>query len=282
MSLAKAMQRQAKYSAQNKLLFRGSRMITQSLQHRSSGDNSTFSNACFGDSQFKLHNNTNLAHRVYHRGESLFSMGDTFTALYILRSGSAKSFLSSKRGDEQITGFYYPGDLIGIDGFDTDQHAHSLKFLETSSVSHIGLAELNKILGESPTMRQRLLKTMSHSIVDEQQFLLSISKLNSEQRLIKFLLDLSARLEARGLSSKIFDLSMTRIDIANYLGMAIETISRLLSKLQQEGNIEVKRRQVNLINIEKLRDNLNADEEKVLPFIPRNQKYATPRDFLAV
>jgi CRP/FNR family transcriptional regulator len=205
---------------------------------------------------------TQKSHRVYHRGESLFSMGDTFDALYIMRAGSAKSYLSSSNGDEQISGFYHPGDLIGLDGFDNMKYAQSLRFLETSSVCRIGLAEFNRAMGESATMRQRLLKSMSHSLVDEQQLLLSVSKFNAEQRLAKFLLDLSARFEQRGLSGKIFDLSMTRIDIANFLGMAIETISRLLTKLQQQGIVDVNRRQISLLSIDKLRDCLKDEEER--------------------
>ena len=199
-------------------------------------------------------------------------MGDHFDALYVMRAGSAKSFLSSSRGDEQISAFYYPGDMIGADGFDTMTHSHSLKFLETSSVCRIGLNELYKAFGESPLMRQQLLKSMSHVLVNEQQLLLSVGKLNSEQRLAKFLLDLSAGFEQRGLSPEVFDLSMTRIDIANFLGMAIETISRLLGKMQQQGIIAVNRRQISLLEMSKLQDCLTLDDEKewAMSFVPKS------------
>lgn len=242
-------------------------MMSTTLQHRPLCDNCIFNTACLGDSFYKPLNNTTLAHKVYHRGDTLFNMGDKFDALYILRSGSAKSYMTSKRGDEQITGFYYPGDVIGVDGFAAESHAHSLKFLETSSVCHLSVNELNKVMSESANMGQRLLQSMSQSIVEEQQFLLSISNLNSEQRLVKFLLDMSTRLLSRGLSARVFDLSMTRIDIANYLGMAIETISRILSKLQQDGCIEVNRRQVKILDHHLMLDSLNAQDDELLPFI---------------
>jgi CRP/FNR family transcriptional regulator len=100
--------------------------------------------------------------------------------------------------------------------------------------------------------------------VHEQQLLLSVSKLNAEQRLAKFLLDSSERFKQRGLSDKVFDLSMTRIDIANFLGMAIETISRLLSKMQLEGIIDVNRRKITLLNMNKLQDCLLDDEDQLL------------------
>jgi CRP/FNR family transcriptional regulator len=237
-------------------------MTLHTLQANNACQLCALSGVCFGSDSHMHFSTTQKSHRVYHRGESLISMGDTFDALYIMRAGSAKSYLSSSNGDEQISGFYHPGDLIGLDGFDSMKYAQSLRFLETSSVCRIGLVEFNRAIGESPTMRQRLLKSMSHSLVDEQQLLLSVSKLNAEQRLAKFLLDLSSRFEQRGLSGKIFDLSMTRIDIANFLGMAIETISRLLTKMQQQGIVEVNRRQISLLSMDKLRDCLKDEEER--------------------
>jgi CRP/FNR family transcriptional regulator len=236
-------------------------MTIPTFQANNVCQNCTFSGMCFGSNQGSS-TQTQKSHRVYHRGESLFSMGDTFDALYIVRAGSAKSYVSSSNGDEQISGFHHPGDLLGLDGFDSMKYAHSLRFLETSSVCRIGLTEFNRVMGESATIRQRLLRSMSHSLVDEQQLLLSISKLNAEQRLAKFLMDLSLRFEKRGLSGKIFDLSMTRIDIANFLGMAIETISRLLTKMQQQGIVDVNRRQISLLSMEKLRDCLKDEEER--------------------
>ena len=236
-------------------------MTLQSVLHRDLCQHCALSDACFASPKDGTAGFTQKSHRVYHRGESLFSMGDPFDALYVVRAGSAKSFLSSSRGDEQISGFFHPGDMIGADGFDTMTHAHSLKFLETSSVCRISVGELNKALGESALMRQQLLKSMSRALVDEQQLLLSVGKFNSEQRLAKFLLDLSSRFEQRGLSAKVFDLSMTRIDIANFLGMAIETISRLLGKMQHQGMINVNRRQISLLNKDLLRNCLNEDDE---------------------
>lgn len=201
------------------------------------------------------------SHRIYHKGDTLFVAGDVFTALFILRSGSAKSAISSSWGDEQITGFYYPGDLIGLDGYDQGSHLHRLNFLETSSVCRIGLGELDRAICESSGMRHKLLQGMSHALIDEQKLLLSLSKMTSEQRLIKFLLDVSARFKHRGLSGTEFSLSMTRIDIANYLGMAIETISRLLSKLQHQGIIAVDHRKITLLNSNSLQACLTGEPD---------------------
>lgn len=217
------------------------------------------SSACFGSLNNTTSQTAHRSHKIYHRGESLFSMGDEFEALYILRAGSAKSICCSSNGEEQISGFYYPGDMIGADGFDSMTHSCGLKFLETSSVCRVGLKELDMALIESSSTRRKLLKNMSHALVDEQQMLMSIGKLNSEQRLAKFLLDLSERFQIQGLSANTFDLSMTRIDIANFLGMAIETISRLLTKLQHQQIIKVNRRQVILLDIQRLQQCLLVD-----------------------
>jgi CRP/FNR family transcriptional regulator len=202
------------------------------------------------------------AHRLYHRGETLYDMGDSFDALYILRSGSAKSFMSTESGYEQISNFYFTDDIIGLEGFSNMQHVHSLKFLETSSVLHVGLKEFNRAMIESDLARQQLLQYMSQSLVDEQRLLLTVNKFNAEQRLTKFLLNLSERFGKRGLSCAVFDLSMTRIDIASFLGMAIETISRLLNKMQAQGMIKVQRRQITLCNIARLRQSLLVGSKK--------------------
>lgn len=186
--------------------------------------------------------------------------GDKFEGVYILHSGSAKSYVANAGGDEQVIGFHFPGDLLGIDGFDTQTYGYSLEFLETSSVCCIALQDLNMLLDESAEFRKRLLKAMSHVIVDEHFLLLSLGKLKSEQRMAKFLLDLSHRFGHRKLSSHIFYLSMTRSDIANYLGMAIETISRLLTKFHDLGLIDVQRRKITLLDTAGLQAYLDGNE----------------------
>jgi len=193
------------------------------------------------------------SHKVYQKSDILFGSGQTFDAIYVLRSGSAKSSVSTNNGDEQISRFYFPGDLIGLDGFDKGSHAQSITFLETSSVCRIGLGELDKAMASSASIRRNILQGMSHALNEKDKFLLSLNHMNSAQRLGTFILDLSSRFEHRGLSCNVFDLSMTRVDIANYLGMAIETVSRLLTQLQNEQIIEVKKRRVSIVDPEKLR-----------------------------
>jgi CRP/FNR family transcriptional regulator len=201
------------------------------------------------------------SHKVYHKSDLLFAAGQTFSAIYILRSGSAKSSVLANSGHEQVSSFHYPGDLIGLDGFDNGSHAQSIKFLETSSVCRIGLGELDKAMATSASIRFNMLQGMSQALNDEDKFLLSLNNMNSAQRLSLFLSDLSSRFEKRGLSGNVFDLSMTRVDIANYLGMAIETVSRLLTQLQNEQIINVEKRRVSIVDSEKLNKSLLHERE---------------------
>lgn len=245
----------------------GQQIISSNLCQHCARNNSCIGSLIDGNSKV-----LNRSHKIYHRGESLFSMGDDFEALYIVRAGSAKSVSSLSGGDEQISGFYYPSDMIGADGFDSMKHTNSLIFLETSSVCRVGLKELDVALIESSTIRRLLLKNMSHAAVDKQQMLMSIGKLSSEQRLVKFLLNLSDRFQRQGLSAYRFNLSMTRIDIANFLGMAIETISRLMTKLQDLDVIKVNRREILLLDINKLQQCLieNSDLSSVAEIEKQN------------
>ena len=197
-------------------------------------------------------NNPVLTHKIYHKGDKLYCAGDAFNALYIVRSGSAKASISSMDAEEQIVDFCFPGDLVGTDGFAQLQHAQTVTFLETSSVCYISLHSVNALLANSEQGRQQLLGNMSRSLLMQQQQTMSYHCMTSAQRVAGFLLDLSARLAKRGLSSNQLTLSMTRIDIANYLGMAIETISRLLTTMQQQGLIQFQRRQVTLLDIPQL------------------------------
>ncbi|WP_339723241.1 helix-turn-helix domain-containing protein [uncultured Paraglaciecola sp.] len=206
------------------------------------------------------------SHKVYQKANVLFSAGQTFDAIYILRSGSAKSSILANSGHEQISSFYFPGDLIGLDGFDNGSHAQSIKFLETSSVCRISLGELDKAMASSASIRHNILQGMSHALNDEDKFLLSLNHMNSAQRLGSFLLDLSSRFEQRGLSGNVFDLSMTRVDIANYLGMAIETVSRLLTQLHNEQIIEVEKRRVSIMDRDKLSESLLQEREPHILF----------------
>jgi CRP/FNR family transcriptional regulator len=188
------------------------------------------------------------SHRVFHRRDSLFSVGDHFEGIYVLRSGSAKSFITSRDGEEHITKFYYPGDMLGIDGFDGYMHTQTIRFLETSSVCLIKESQVSNLMQTSADFRKSLLQSMSRTLASDSAMMMCLSSCSSEQKVARFLLDLSTVFSERNLSGSEFMLSMTRTDIANYLGMAIETVSRVFASFQQRNIISVKLRHLSILD----------------------------------
>jgi len=193
------------------------------------------------------------SHRIFHARQTLFSAGDPFEGIYILRSGSVKSYISRLNGEEHITKFYFPGDLLGLDGFDDYVHIQNLLFLETSSVCFISQSVLNNLIKNSDTFRHHLLKAMSHLSMADSSMMMCLSTCSSEQKFARFILELSEQFASNGLSGKDFRLSMTRTDIANYLGLALETVSRVLANFQLQQIITVHNRQLSILDFEALK-----------------------------
>lgn len=200
------------------------------------------------DSSHKTMYTVSRSHKILHRKTALWEVGDDFLGIYMLRSGSAKSFTLSKDGDEHITKFHFAGELLGLDGFN-NVYNHSIEFLETSSVCFFSTTEINMLIKHSIDFRNTLLKSMSGELVSHGAISLCYSTYTSEQRVAMFLLDLSTNFAQRGQSSVEFMLSMTRTEIANYLGMALETVSRVMGKFQAFDVIDVNQRMVKINDI---------------------------------
>lgn len=182
----------------------------------------------------------------------MFRIGDPLGSLYALRSGSVKTYTLTDDGDEQVTGFYLPGELIGLEAIGNERHSTAAKALETSSVCEIPFHRLEELSAQLPDLQRQMLKIMSKEIFQEQNMLMLLGKKSSEQRLAAFLISFSQRFKQRGFSATEFNLSMSRHDIGNYLGMAVETVSRLLTRFQEDGMLEVDRKYIRLSEIERL------------------------------
>lgn len=207
--------------------------------------------------------------RPLRRGNQLFMIGDKFSSLVVVHSGSIKSYITSSNGQQQITGFYMPGDLLGVDAISSGKHCYTVEALETTSVCQISYRDFSYCANRSPILQARLLDVLSQQLVDKQQMLLLLGKMTAEQRLASFLLDLSRRMSIRGMSSRMINLPMSRNDIANYLGLVIETISRLLTRMQSNGILAVQRRMVSIENhqaLEMIADN-SADNYRMLEHV---------------
>ncbi|MEI6858979.1 MAG: electron transport transcriptional regulator EtrA [Shewanella sp.] len=186
------------------------------------------------------------------KGEQIFKSGDPLKSLFAIRSGTVKSFTITEQGDEQITGFHLAGDVIGFDGIHSQQHQSFAQALETSMVCEIPYGTLDELSGTMPKLRQQVMRLMSHEIQSDQEMILLLSKKNAEERLAAFISNLANRFGSRGFSPKEFRLTMTRGDIGNYLGLTVETISRLLGRFQKSKLIEVKGKYITIINFNAL------------------------------
>ena len=192
------------------------------------------------------------ARRVVHSGDLLFKEGGENRSIYAVRSGSVKTFAITESGEEQVLGFHLPGEIVGLAGLDESIHNCSSKALETSSICEMPLDDLEDICLQIPSLQKQLLKLISREISQDHKMLLLLAKKNSDQRVATFLLSLSGRFKLRGLSSDSFILSMSRQDIANYLGLAVETVSRILTKFGEDRIVDVTRRSIQIVDHDKL------------------------------
>lgn len=186
------------------------------------------------------------------RGDYLFHAGDSFRTVYVIRTGSVKTFTCSRDGEEHVTGFYLPGELIGLDAIAASGHPCAARALETTTVCEIRYEDLEALSGKIPGLQRQLLRLMSCEIVRDQNMMVVLGRMPAEERLATLLLNIAGRFEQRGFSGRQFRLSMSRHDIGSYLGLALETVSRLFSRLQADGLIGVQRKQVQILDREGL------------------------------
>lgn len=191
--------------------------------------------------------------QTYRRGEVLFRSGQRFDYLYAIRSGSVKTFLATEDGRVQITGLQVPGELLGLSAIGPMSYTCEAIALEATSVCKVAVELLDEVAAQIPAIHQQLLRIMSHQIVHDEELMLLLGKRSADERLAAFLLGLSRRFAKRNFSPTRFNLSMSRGDIGNYLGLAEETVCRLLARFQVQGIIAVRRRQVELNDLGRLR-----------------------------
>ncbi len=193
-----------------------------------------------------------------HKHDKLVKAGNKFNSLYAVRAGSFKSFVSSKDGEEQIIGFHFPGDIIGFDALRENAHQSYTQALETAMVCELPYETLDKMAVQFPKLRHQIMSFMSAEIKQDHDLMMLLNKRTAEERLIYFLAHLSKRFEDRGFSPRQFNLSMTRNEIGNYLGLTVETISRLLTRFQKEGIIKVDGKLITIIDFETMDNKLHS------------------------
>ena len=198
------------------------------------------------------------ARRRIKRGECLFSAGDHFTSLYAIRTGSFKTTIVDCEGREQVTGFFMTGELLGMGGLASGRCEGTAIALEDSDVCAMPYVLIEEIGREIPSLQRGLHLVLAREIVRDHGVMLLLGSMSAQERLAAFLINLSKRYLRRGYSSSNFILRMTRDDIGSYLGLKVETVSRLFSSLQENGLLQVQGRAVKLLDVPRLRQDVAA------------------------
>jgi CRP/FNR family transcriptional regulator len=188
--------------------------------------------------------------RTLSQGEHVYYGGDEFKAVYVVRTGSVKAYLIDTAGNEQVVGFYLPGELLGLDALmRMGVHGSLAIALEGTAVCAIPVAHLERFARHTPGGLQWFLRLAGEEIAHCHHTQLMLNRMKAETRLSHFLLDLSRRFSERGHLACEFNLSMSRHDIGNHLGLRLETVSRLMTRFQQDGLMEVnKRRRITILD----------------------------------
>jgi len=190
--------------------------------------------------------------RAVKRGDTLYRAGDHFNSIYAIRAGSFKTVVMHRDGREHVTGFEIAGDALGFDGVCAGQHNCDAIALEDSVVCIIPFAQLEIICREVKSMEHHIYQMMSGEIVRESAQMMLLGTMSAEQRVASFLLNLSRRFKMRGFSAAEFHLRMTREEIGCYLGMKLETVSRMFSKFQREHLVRANGKTVQIVDPEGL------------------------------
>ncbi|MEO6032665.1 MAG: helix-turn-helix domain-containing protein [Burkholderiaceae bacterium] len=188
------------------------------------------------------------ARRSVARGQALFRNGERFQSLYAVRTGFFKTCVNTDDGRGQVTGFQMAGELLGLDGIGADRHSCDAVALEDSQVCVIPFGRLEEISRDFDSMQRQFHRIMSREIVRDHGVMLLLGSMRAEARLAAFLMNLTQRLQARGFSASALVLRMTREEIGSYLGLKLETVSRTFSRFQDDGLLEVRQRQIRILD----------------------------------
>lgn len=188
--------------------------------------------------------------RPIQPGEHLYRAGDSFRSISSVRTGCFKSYVIDHEGQEQVLGFHLPGEIIGLDAIHSSEHVANVVALDTSAVCGLTFDNVSSMARLMPGLQSELFRVMSHRIGELETI---AGDLSADERIAIFLLSLSERFSRRGYSDREFILAMSRRDIASYLRLATETVSRVLARFQKAGMLKVDRKQVRIQDMERLK-----------------------------
>ena len=229
---------------------------------KSCGDCNLRKDCAWSELDAELLDSVEAVPQLFRRGERLFHAGDRLRSLYVVRSGAVKTCLVSADGDEQIVGFHSPGDVLALDAVADGHYACDAVALDTASVCAIAYEELSARAARRPGLQTYLMRAMSGAIKRSAEMVLMLGKKNAEQRMATFLLACAESQHRRGYSATEVALPMSRADIGNYLSLAVETVCRLLTRMQSEGVLKVRRSVVTILDTDALAALAGRDQEE--------------------
>ncbi|MDI1361782.1 helix-turn-helix domain-containing protein [Methylotenera sp.] len=194
-------------------------------------------------------------------GSIIYHTGSQFHAIYAVKSGFIKTEILHEDGRMQITGFYMSGEILGFDGIATDHHICTSIALENSEICIIPLSWIERFNQGSDELQRHFYKLMGREIVRDHTIMLLLGSMQTEERVAAFMLNLSQRFQARGLSPYSLTLRMKREEIGSYLGMKIETVSRILTKFQEQGLLEVQQKNIRILDMNGLKRAISQSPE---------------------
>jgi len=200
--------------------------------------------------------------RPLRRGELLYRQGDPMQSLFVAREGAFKTVALSKEGESQILGFHIPGELLGFDALGSGEHQCDAEALGTAEVCEVPFEQLEEFAAQVPSLRRQLLRVIGRSMDRDQAHVEMLGRRHATERVALFLHSLSERYRALGRRPEQVDLPMGREDIGSYLGLAIETVSRTLGKLQEDGVISVHGRRVQITDCAALDRLVHGGDER--------------------
>jgi len=216
--------------------------------------------AVVGIEEFERLAGSVLSRRPMERDSVLFRAGETLRSVFISQNGSFKTVAVNEAGDEQVIGFYFPGELIGLEGLGDGRFRADAVALELAHVCEVPLPALERVAAQRPEMQRQLIRAMGAGMARHQDHLEMLGRKQAQERLAMFLHGLSERQERLGRDPLQLHLAMSRSDIGSYLSLVIETVSRGLSKLQDEGIIAVKGRHLRVLDARRLADLAHGGE----------------------
>ena len=190
--------------------------------------------------------------RPMERGERLFRFGDSLSAVYVARDGAFKTVSLSESGDEQVIGFHLPGELIGLDALGTGLHRSEAVALTAANVCEVPFDDLANVAAQLPSLQHQLMRVIGQSVGRDHDHMEMLVKRQASERIALFLHGLGERLLHIGQSGNDLKLPMSREVIGSFLGLALETVSRGFTRLQDDGVISVLGRRVEVLDSEEL------------------------------